>query len=151
MNRGCKHLIAPAVCGAILLALLTLSTASGQRGGAGGGGGGDNSGSRGAAGLDRTLPGQEPQSPPVSTPAVKAKLDHDQNLKDAARLAQLANEVKQDLESSGELTLSVASLKKAEEMAKLSKKLHDRMKTDYASAPKSPRVGDATNRFGPKQ
>ena len=153
MDRGCTLVILPSVCGAILLAMVAPSSAAGQRGGgAGGSGSGDDYTSigRGAAGMDRNAPGQEPAPPAGSNPAVKAKLDHDQNIRDAARLAQLANEVKQDLESSGELTLSVASLKKSEEMARLSKKLHDRMKTDNASAPKTPSVGDATNRAGPK-
>jgi hypothetical protein len=147
MNRGSKHWIVPSACGTILLAMIAASSAAGQRGG-GAAGGGDN---RGAAGLDLSVPAQEPPLPPISNPAVKAKLDHDRNIKDAALLAQLANQVKQELEDGGESTLSVASLKKSEEMAKLAKKLLDRMKTDNASALKSPRVGDVTNRSAPKQ
>ena len=78
--------------------------------------------------------------PPAASPIVKAKADYQQNVKDAARLAQLAAEVKQELETGGAFALSVASLKKAEEMEKLSKKLHSRMKEDYTSAPTPPMV-----------
>lgn len=153
MNGGCKRLIAPSACGAILLAMIAPSSAAGQRGGGISGGGGDDytSMGRGAAGMDRSVPAQEPSSPAIGNPAVKAKLDYDQNIKDAALIAQLANEVKQELENGGESTLSAATLRKSEEMAKLAKKLHDRMKTDNASAPKPPRAGDATNRSAPKQ
>jgi hypothetical protein len=119
MNGGRKHLIVPSAWGAILLAMIAPPTAAGQRGGAiGGGGGGDDYTSigRGAAGLDRSVPAQEPPSSAIDNPATKAKLDHDQNIKDAVLLAQLADEVKQELENGGESTLSVASLKKSEAM-----------------------------------
>jgi hypothetical protein len=74
--------------------------------------------------------------PPAADPAVKARLDYDQNLKDAARLVQLAAEIKQELESANQLTLSAATVRKSEELEKLSKKLHDRMKGVNSSAPK---------------
>jgi hypothetical protein len=90
----------------------------------------------------------QPQ-PPASDPAVRAKLDREQNLKDAARLAQLAGEVKQDLENGADATLSVANLKKLEEMAKLSKTLQDRLRGDNASAPKTPSVSDGSQQTGP--
>jgi hypothetical protein len=132
MNRGCKGLIAPPVCGAVLLVMLALS-ASAQKGGAGAA----RSEGEVCNGLDpnQRCPGQ--LLPPASDPAVKARLDHQQNIKDSARVAQLAAEVKQDLENGADFTLSVANLKKLEEMAKLSKTLHDRMKGDNP-APKTP-------------
>jgi len=92
-----------------------------------------------AAGLRPTYPEvgcADTLMPPSADPAVKARLDHVQNMKDVARLAQLVKEIQQDLERSGGLTLSVDSLKKSEEMQKLSKKLHDRLKADN-SAPKT--------------
>ena len=52
----------------------------------------------------------------------------------------MAAEVKQELERGSEFTLSVASLKKAEEIENLAKKLHDRMKADNALAPKTPLI-----------
>lgn len=78
--------------------------------------------------------------PPAADPAVKVKLDYEQNIKDAARLAQLSAEVKRELESGNEFTLSAATLKKSEELEKLSKKLHDRMRSDNAPASNLTRI-----------
>ena len=116
MSDGCKRLMVA------VLFLVALSTAAGQRGGGGG-----------AAGLKPQNQDQEP-SPTNNSDIAKAKADREQNIKDAARLAQLAAEVKQALENGSEFTLSVASLQKAEEMEKLSKKLRGRMKADNAAA-----------------
>ena len=118
MSDGCKRLMVA------VLFLVALSTAAGQRGG------GD-----GAAGLKPQNQDQEP-SPTNNSDIAKAKADREQNIKDAARLAQLAAEVKKELEDGSQFTLSVASLQKAEEMEKLSKKLHVRMKADNAAPPK---------------
>jgi hypothetical protein len=127
MNRGCKGLIVSPVCGAILLVMSALS-ASAQK----------SPGTYSApASKDWNLPCPGQLLPPASDPAVKARLDHQQNIKEAARLAQLAAEVKQDLENGADFTLSVANLRKLEETAKLSKTLHDRMKGDNP-APKTP-------------
>ena len=117
MSDGCKRLMVA------VLFLVALSTAAGQRGGGGG-----------AAGLKPQNQDQEP-SPTNNSDIAKAKADREQNIKDAARLAQLAAEVKKELEDGSQFTLSVASLQKAEEMEKLSKKLHGRMKADNAAAP----------------
>ena len=114
-------MIAPSVGGAVLLVILTLSAfAQSQRGGS-------------TAASRLATP---PTLPPASDPAVKARLDHEQNIKDAARLAQLVAEVRRDLDTGADSTLAVASLKRLEEVAKLSKTLHDRMRGDNASAPK---------------
>ena len=86
----------------------------------------------------------EDQEQPATNSTTAAKAENEQNIKDAARLAQLAAEVKQELEAGGEFTLSVATLKKADEMEKLSKKLHTRMKADSAAAPKPPPFSDAS-------
>jgi hypothetical protein len=94
-----------------------------------------------------------PLSPalPAADPAVKAKRDHDQNIKDAARLSELAGEVNQDLANGADLTLSVASLKKLEEMAKLSKTLHDRMKGDNPAPSKPPRSPAGCSQNSPRK
>jgi len=134
MSDGCKRSTV-AVLFAVLLMVVALSTAAGQRGGTGGGGKGANSQSE----------DQEP-SPTNNSDIAKAKADREQNIKDAARLAQLAAEVKQELENGGDYTLSVASLKKADEMEKLSKQLHVRMRADNASAPKLPPGMDASKK-----
>jgi hypothetical protein len=68
----------------------------------------------------------------------KAKSDHEENVRDAARLAQLVGEVKEELEAGGQFALSVSCMKKAEEIEKLSKKLHARLKGDSATAPSPP-------------
>jgi hypothetical protein len=96
--------------------------------------------------LNRNLDQDPSPQPAITSATVKAKTDHEQNFKDAARLAQLATEIKQELETGGEFTLSLGTLKKTEEMQKLSKSLHTRMKADYASAPKPPAGMDATQR-----
>jgi len=50
------------------------------------------------------------------------KAEHEQNLKDAARLADLAEQLKQELEKNDRYILSVSSLKKTDEIEKLVKK-----------------------------
>jgi hypothetical protein len=90
---------------------------------------------------------QQPKTPaeftqipePRTTDTVaKAKSDHEENIRDATRLAQLVGEVKQELENGGQFALSVSCMKKAEEIEKLSKKLHARLKGDSAVAPMPP-------------
>jgi hypothetical protein len=125
--------------------MVALSLAAGQRGaGLGGDGSISDSTGRGAAGLGRGISNQSRVQPPIKDPDAKAKSDYGQNIQDAARLAQLATEVRQDLENGGEFTLSLASLKKADEMEKLSKKLHARMKADESAGPKPPPRMDAS-------
>ena len=81
MNRGRKHLILPSVWGAILLEMIAPSYAAGQRGG-GLGGGDYTSIGRGAAGLDRSVPAQEPTS--------SANCAHDRMKTDSASAPKLA-------------------------------------------------------------
>jgi len=128
-------------CGAILLGIVVFSASAYQRGGAAIGRGSGNSGCE--ANPDGPALCREETLPPASNPAVKAKLDHEQNIKDAARLVELAGEVQRDLENGGEFTVSVGTVKKSEEMEKLSKKLHDRLKSGSAAAPKPPGGADA--------
>jgi len=126
MSSGSKRWTVAVLCGAVLLTVVALSAGAGQRGG----------GTKGAGA--GTSEDQE-SPPPNNSDIAKAKADREQNIKDAARLAQLAAEVKQELESGSEFTLSVATVKKADEVEKLSKKLHARMKEDNAAAPMPPR------------
>jgi len=125
MEPGLRRSTARGARIAVLLAVVAVASAYQNR-----------SPSLGAAGL----PCAPPATPTASDLAARAKRDHDQNIKDAARLTELAGEVNQDLANGADLTLSVASLKKLEEMAKLSKKLHDRMKGDNAPPPKTRQV-----------
>src|ERR1700761_7059365 len=50
------------------------------------------------------------------------KLEHEQNLKDAAKLADLADELKADIEKEGRFVFSLNTMKKAEEIEKLAHK-----------------------------
>jgi hypothetical protein len=52
----------------------------------------------------------------------------EQNLKDAARLADLAEQLKQELEKNDRYVISVSSLKKIDEIEKLVKKIRSRLR-----------------------
>jgi hypothetical protein len=56
------------------------------------------------------------------------KAEHQQNLKDAAELASLAEQLKADLEKDDRYILSVATLKKTDEIEKLAKKIRARLR-----------------------
>ena len=56
------------------------------------------------------------------------KAEHGQNLKDAAQLADLAEQLKQELEKNDRYVLSVSSLKKTDEIEKLVKKIRSRLR-----------------------
>jgi hypothetical protein len=56
------------------------------------------------------------------------KADHEQNLKDAAQLADLAEQLKQELEKNDRYILSISSLKKTDEIEKLAKKIRSRLR-----------------------
>jgi hypothetical protein len=49
-------------------------------------------------------------------------------LADAARLVQLSNELKDEVDKSGKYVTSVAAMRKAEEIEKLAHSVRDRMK-----------------------
>ncbi len=55
------------------------------------------------------------------------KADYEQNLKDAARLVDLSQELKKQLENSERYVLSVEALKKTDEIEKLVKKIRSRI------------------------
>ena len=56
------------------------------------------------------------------------KAEHQQNLKDAAELADLAEQLKADLEKNDRYILSIATLKKTDEIEKLAKKIRARLR-----------------------
>jgi len=56
------------------------------------------------------------------------KMEREQNIKDAAQLAQLAQELKEDLEKNDRFVLSLSTLKKTDDIEKLAKKIRDRMR-----------------------
>jgi hypothetical protein len=56
------------------------------------------------------------------------KAEHEQNIKDAARLADLAQQLQLDLEKNDRFVLSLDTLKKADEIEKLAKKIRSRLR-----------------------
>jgi hypothetical protein len=56
------------------------------------------------------------------------KADHEKDVVDARELARLATELRDELEKSDAHVLSVASLKKTEDIEKLAKKIRGRIK-----------------------
>jgi hypothetical protein len=55
------------------------------------------------------------------------KADHQRDLKDAAEIIELAEQLKQELEKNDRHVLSISSLKKTEEIEKLAKRIHARL------------------------
>lgn len=55
------------------------------------------------------------------------KADHQKDLKDAAQLIELAEQLKQELEKNDRHVLSLSSLKKTEEIEKLAKRIRSRL------------------------
>jgi hypothetical protein len=56
------------------------------------------------------------------------KAQHEQNLKDAARLIEMAEQLKQELEKNDRHVLSISTLKKAEDIENLAKKIRSRLR-----------------------
>jgi len=58
------------------------------------------------------------------------KAEHAQNVKDAARLVELTQQLQQDLEKYDYTVLSMSTLKKTEDIEKLVKKIRTRLRHD---------------------
>jgi len=56
------------------------------------------------------------------------KADFEKSLADARELSKLADQLKTDLEKNDRYVLSIPTLKKTEDIEKLAKRIHDRMK-----------------------
>jgi hypothetical protein len=56
------------------------------------------------------------------------KAEREQNIKDAAQLVELAQELQQDLEKNDRFVFSLSTLKKTDEIEKLAKKIRSRMR-----------------------
>lgn len=56
------------------------------------------------------------------------KADFQKSLEEARQLSKLADELKADLEKNDRYVLSIATLKKTEDIEKLAKRIHDRLK-----------------------
>ena len=83
-----------------------------------------------------TQPSRPAEESPVDVRLPNGKLQRDEILKadfqkslgDARELSKLADELKADLEKNDRYVLSIATLKKTEEIEKLAKRIHDRLK-----------------------
>jgi hypothetical protein len=79
-------------------------------------------------------PNGPPDDPDMRMPNGKSqkeeilKAEHQQNLKDAAALADLAEQLKADLEKDDRYILSMSTLKKTDEIEKLAKKIRARLR-----------------------
>jgi hypothetical protein len=106
-----------AVCAAVLLSLALVQGQSFQRGGVGGGSSQSPSDQQ-----DDKLPNGKSQRDEI------LKIEREQNIKDAAQLAELAEELRQDLEKNDRFVLSLATLKKTDDIEKLVKRIRGRMR-----------------------
>jgi len=84
---------------------------------------------------------QPPVIPPTQPPEVRLpngklqrdeilKAEHEANVKDAAKLADLAQDLKESIEKDDQFVLSLATLKKAEDIEKLAHKIRTRLRHD---------------------
>jgi hypothetical protein len=58
------------------------------------------------------------------------KAEHADNVRDAAKLADMAQELKEDLEKQDRFVFSLSTLKKTEDIEKLAKKIRSRLRHD---------------------
>lgn len=76
------------------------------------------------------------ERPDVRLPSGKSqrdeilKAEHEQNIKDAAKLAELADDLKQTLEKEDRFVFSLTTVKKTEDIEKLAKKIRSRLRHD---------------------
>jgi len=87
---------------------------SGGRGRGGGRGGGEED--------EVILPNGKSQKDEI------LKVEHQQNLKDAAELAELADQLKIDLEKNDRYILSMTTIKKTDDIEKLAKRIRTRLR-----------------------
>jgi hypothetical protein len=103
--------------GAVALILLAgVSVYALQQGGGRGGRGG------GTEEEDVILPNGKSQKEEI------LKAEHQQNIKDAANLAELAEQLKIDLEKNDRYVVSMATLKKTDDIEKLAKRIRARLR-----------------------
>jgi len=84
--------------------------------------GGGRGGGRGIGSDDVFLPSGKNQKDEI------AKIEHQQNLKDAADLAELAEQLKIELEKNDRYVVSMATIKKTDDIEKLAKKIRSRLR-----------------------
>jgi len=95
----------------------------------------------GALSLAQGPESQPPVAPAANPPEVRLpngklqrdeilKAEYQDNLKDAARLIDMAQDLKESLEKDDRYVLSLATLKKTEDIEKLVKKIRSRLRHD---------------------
>jgi hypothetical protein len=108
-------------CALIILLAAISNVASPQRGG-GGVGGGDPSTPPPPLSGEARLPNGKSQRDAI------LKAEHEQNMKDAAQLVDLAQQLQQDLEKNDTFVFSISTLKKTDDIEKLVKKIRTRLR-----------------------
>jgi len=80
----------------------------------------------------RQIPQEEPEDIRLPNGRLQRdeilKAEYQKSLEDARELSRLADELKLDLEKNDRNVLSIATLKKTEEIEKIAKRIHDRLK-----------------------
>lgn len=71
---------------------------------------------------DPILPGGKSQKDEI------LKVEREQNIQDAARLVEMAEDLKTDLEKSDRFVLSMGTLKKTDDIEKLARKIRGRLR-----------------------
>jgi len=64
----------------------------------------------------------------ASTPAKQLKWEYEATLKDIEKLVKLSTEIKDDMEKAGENVLPLATLKKLDDLERLTRKIRGRIK-----------------------
>ncbi len=81
---------------------------------------------------ERTLPPEPPEDVRLPNGRLQReeilKLDYQKTLEDARALSKLADELKVDLEKSDYNVLSLGTLKKTDDINRLAKRIHDRLR-----------------------
>lgn len=106
---------------ALIILLVAISNVALPQRGGGGAGGGDPS-TPPPLSSDAKLPNGKSQRDEI------LKAEHEQNLKDAAQLVDLAQQLQQDLEKNDTFVFSISTLKKTDDIEKLVKKIRTRLR-----------------------
>lgn len=81
-----------------------------------------------AGGSSSGIPGDQQLPNGKSQRAEILKAEREQNIKDSAQIVDLARELQQELEKNESYVLSMASLKKTDEIEKLAKRIRNRLR-----------------------
>ncbi len=89
-------------------------------------------GQRGSPALAAQEPRSQDEGPRLPSGKLQRdeilKAEHAQNLKDAAQLVELAQQLQEELEKNEQYVLSVSSLKKTDDIEKLVRKIRSRLR-----------------------